>query len=407
MFDPYEVRKDFPIFDVKIYGKPLIYLDNAATAQRPVQVIEAVNNFYRKFNANVERGLHYLSQEASEMYENAHEHVAKFIGAKSGEEIVFTYNTTYAINIVALTWGLRNLKPNDEVVLTIMEHHSNMLPWRNVAKLTGAKIKYVKIKEDFTLDYDDLESKITEKTKVVALAQMSNVLGTINDVKKAAKLAHSVGAIVLVDGAQSVPHMPVNVKELDVDFLTFSSHKMMGPTGLGVLYSRRDILETLEPMIAGGGTIEDVTLEEVKWAKLPEKLEAGTPHITGAIGLVEAVNYLLKLGMENIRVHERELTRYALKLIEEELGDFVTHYGPNNVDVKGGIISFNVKGVHHHNVAAYLDTEGIAVRSGMHCAHPLHHYLKLGGTVRASFYIYNTKEDVEALVNALKKLKGT
>lgn len=405
MFDPYSIREDFPIFNIKIYDRPLVYLDNAATSHRPKQVIEAIKRFYEEFNANVERGLHYLSQKASEMYEDSHKTLAKFIGARSWDEIVFTYNTTYALNIVALSWGLNNLKEGDEIVLTIMEHHSNLLPWRFVCKKTGAKIKYVTIKKDYTLDYKDLENKICEKTRVVAITQMSNVLGTINNVKYIAKLAHKVGAIVVIDGAQSVPHMPVNVRELDVDFLAFSSHKMLGPTGLGVLYGRKELLEEISPAISGGGTIKDVTLEEVIWGHTPEKLEAGTPHIAGAIGLAEAAEYLMKLGMDNVRRHERELTEYALKLLEEELEDFVIHYGPTMLDVKGGIIAFNVKGYDHHAVAAFLDTEGIAVRSGMHCAHPLHHYLGLKGTVRASFYIYNVKEDVDALVEALKKLR--
>ena len=405
MFDPYTIKEDFPIFSIKVYDKPLVYLDNAATSHRPKQVIEAIRRFYEEFNANVERGLHYLSQKASEMYEDAHKTIAKFIGARSWNEVVFTYNTTYALNIVALSWGLNNLKEGDEIVLTIMEHHSNMLPWRFIAKKTGAKIKYVTIKKDYTLDYEDLESKISEKTKVIAIAQMSNVLGTINNIKYVAKLAHKVGAIVVVDGAQSVPHIPVNVKELDVDFLAFSSHKMLGPTGLGVLYGKKEFLEEISPAISGGGTIRDVTLEEVIWAHIPEKLEAGTPHIAGAIGLAEAAEYLMKLGMDNVRRHERELTEYVLRLLKEELEDFVIHYGPTMLDVKGGIIAFNVKGYDHHAVAAFLDTEGIAVRSGMHCAHPLHHHLGLKGTVRASFYIYNVKEDVDALVEALKKLR--
>ncbi len=405
MFDPYTIKEDFPIFSIKVYDKPLVYLDNAATSHRPKQVIEAIRRFYEEFNANVERGLHYLSQKASEMYEDAHKTIAKFIGARSWNEVVLTYNTTYALNIVALSWGLNNLKEGDEIVLTIMEHHSNMLPWRFIAKKTGAKIKYVTIKKDYTLDYGDLESKISEKTKVIAIAQMSNVLGTINNIKYVTKLAHKVGAIVVVDGAQSVPHIPVNVKELDVDFLAFSSHKMLGPTGLGVLYGKKELLEEISPAISGGGTIRDVTLKEVIWAHIPEKLEAGTPHIAGAIGLAEAAEYLMKLGMDNVRRHERELTEYALKLLKEELEDFVIHYGPTKLNVKGGIIAFNVKGYDHHAVAAFLDTEGIAVRSGMHCAHPLHHHLGLKGTVRASFYIYNVKEDVDTLIEALKKLK--
>ena len=405
MFDPYVVRNDFPTLSIKVHDKPLVYLDNAATSHRPKQVIEAVKKFYEEYNANVERGLHYLSQKASEMYEEAHEVVAKFIGARSWEEIVFTYNSTYALNMLALMMGFNIIKEGDEILITLMEHHSNMLPWRLIAGKVGAKVKYVMIRNDYTLDYEDLENKISEKTKIVAITQMSNVLGTINDIRHVARLAHKIGAIVIADGAQSVPHMPVNVRELDVDFLVFSSHKMLGPTGLGVLYGRRELLEELNPVITGGGTIKDVTLEKIIWAKLPERFEAGTPHIAGAIGLAEAIKYLEKIGMENIREHEKQLTEYALKLLSEELGDFVKHYGPIDLNVKGGIIAFNVKNYDHHAVAAFLDTEGIAVRSGMHCAHPLHHYLGLKGTVRASFYLYNVKEDVDALINALKKLK--
>ncbi|RLG74524.1 MAG: cysteine desulfurase [Thermoprotei archaeon] len=405
MLDPYAIRDDFPIFNVKIHGKPLVYLDNAATSHRPKQVVEAIKRFYEEYNANVERGLHYLSQKASEMYEEAHEVVAKFTGAQSWEEIVFTYNSTYALNMLALMLGFTLLKKEDEILITIMEHHSNMLPWRLVAEKVGAKVKYVTIKSDYTLNYKDLENKISDKTKIVAITQMSNVLGTINDIKYAAKLARKVGAIVVADGAQSVPHMPINVRELGVDFLVFSSHKMLGPTGLGVLYGRKDLLEELKPVIAGGGTIKDVTLKDVRWAELPERFEAGTPHIAGAIGLAEAVRYLEKIGMENVREHEKQLTEYALKLMNEELGGFVTHYGPTDLNVKGGIIAFNVKNYDHHAVAAFLDTEGIAVRSGMHCAHPLHHHLGLKGTVRASFYLYNTREDVDALIDALKKLR--
>ena len=405
MLDPYAIRDDFPIFNVKIHGKPLVYLDNAATSHRPKQVVEAIKRFYEEYNANVERGLHYLSQKASEIYEEAHEVVAKFIGARSWEEIVFSYNSTYALNMLALMLGFSLLKKEDEILITIMEHHSNILPWRSVAEKIGAKVKYVTIKSDYTLNYKDLENKISDKTKIVAITQMSNVLGTINDIKYAAKLARKVGAIVVADGAQSVPHMPINVRELGVDFLVFSSHKMLGPTGLGVLYGRKDLLEELKPVIAGGGTIKDVTLKDVRWAELPERFEAGTPHIAGAIGLAEAIRYLEKIGMENVREHEKQLTEYALKLMNEELEGFVTHYGPMDLNVKGGIIAFNVKNYNHHAVAAFLDTEGIAVRSGMHCAHPLHHHLGLKGTVRASFYLYNTREDADALIDALKKLR--
>ena len=403
MLNPYEIRNDFPVLKRKVYGKPLVYFDNAATTLKPKVVIEAIDKFYREFSANVHRGLHTLSQEASEMYEKAHETIAKFIKAKP-EEIILTYNTTYAINLVVFSWGLFNVGVGDEIVLTVMEHHSNMLPWRNLAKIKKAKIKYINIKSDYTLDMEDFENKISERTKVVSVSLMSNVLGTINDVRRIAKIAHQMGAIVVVDGAQAVPHMPVNVKELDADFLAFSGHKMLGPMGTGVLWGRKDILEEIEPGISGGGTIRDVTLEDITWAKLPEKFEAGTPNVAGAVGLAEAVKYLEKIGMQNIRQHEKQLTQYMIKLFDEELGDFIEHYGPRDVELRGGIVSFNVKGMSHHAVAAFLDTEGIAVRSGLHCAHPLHYRLGLKGTVRASLYIYNTKEEIEYFVEVLKKL---
>lgn len=403
-FNPYEIRKDFPIFERRIGGKPIIYLDNAATSQRPRQVIEAVREFYEKYNANVHRGLHRLSQEASEAYEAAHERVAKFINARSWDEVVFTYNTTYAINLVALGLGFKLLKPGDEIVLTVMEHHSNMLPWRNIARLRGARVKYVDITDEGYLRYEQFEELITERTRVVAVTLMSNVLGTINDVRRIAKIAHSVGAIVVVDGAQGVPHLPVDVRELDIDFLAFSGHKMLGPTGIGVLWGRRELLEEIEPILAGGGTIKDVTLEGVEWADLPWRLEPGTPNIAGAVGLAAAVEYLERIGMENVRAHERELVAYTLKRFSEELAGQVDLYGPRSPEDRGGVVSFNVRGLHHHTVGRALDAFGIAVRTGMHCAHPLHYRLGLRGTVRASFYIYNVKEEVDALVDALRKI---
>ena len=400
-FDPYEVRKDFPIFSRKIHDRPLVYLDNAATTQKPKQVIAAIVKYYLWHNANVHRGFHTLSQEASEEYERAHEVIAHFINAYSWDEVVFTYNSTESANLIAFTWGMENVGPGDEIVMTVMEHHSNMLPWRKLAKYKGAKVKYVDITDDGLLKYEEFEKLITERTKVVAVTMMSNVLGTINDIKRIAKLAHEVGAIVVADGAQAVPHMPVNVRELDIDFLIFSGHKMLGPTGIGVLWGRREILEELEPFKSGGDTIKDVTLDDVVWHDLPWRFEAGTPNIAGGIGLAAAAEYLMRLGMENVREHEKRLTLYTFKRLEE-LGDDVEVYGPRNVEVRGGVISFNIKGLHHHTVGKALDLMGIAVRTGMHCAHPLHYRLGLKGTVRASYYIYNTEEDVDALVDALK-----
>ncbi len=408
-FNPYEIRKDFPVLERVVNGRRIVYLDNAATSQKPRQVIEVIREFYEKYNANVHRGFHTLSQEASEAYEKAHEVIAHFINAYSWEEVIFTYNSTDSLNKIAFQWGLKNLKEGDEIILTVMEHHSNMLPWRAVAKLKGAKIKYVDITDDGLLRYDQLEEMVTERTRVIAVTLMSNVLGTINDVRRIARLAHSVDAIIVVDGAQGVPHLPVDVRSLEIDFLAFSGHKMLGPTGTGVLWGRRDRLEEMDPLLAGGGTINDVTLEGVEWHDLPWRFEPGTPNIAGGIGLAAAAEYLMKIGMENIRRHEEELTAYTLKRFFEELGEDVEYYGPRNPKLKGGVIAFNVKGLNHHIVGKSLDMFGIAVRTGMHCAHPLHYRLGIKGTVRASYYLYNVREEVDALVEALKtviKLKS-
>ncbi len=402
-FDPYEVRKDFPILNRRIKGRRLIYFDNAASTQKPRQVIEAIVDFYENHYANVHRGLHTLSQEASQLYEEAHEVIAKFINAYSWEEVIFCNNTTDAINIAAYSWGLKNLEEGDEILLTVMDHHSSMLPWRNVARLKGARVKYVDMTDEGYLDYRDLEEKISERTRVVAFPIMSNVLGTINNVEKIVKIAHEVGAIVVADGAQSVPHMPTDVRRMDIDFLAFSGHKMLGPTGTGVLWGRRDLLEEMMPFKVGGDTIKDVTLDNVIWHDLPWRFEAGTPNIAGGIGLAAAAKYLMRLGMENVRQHEKELVEYTLKRLRE-LGDEVSVYGPTDPEHRGGVVSFNIRDLHYHVVGYTLDLYGIAVRTGMHCAHPLHYRLGLTGTVRASFYIYNTREEVDEFINALKSI---
>jgi cysteine desulfurase/selenocysteine lyase len=406
MFDPYEIRKDFPILSRLIRGRRLIYLDNAATTQKPKQVVAAIARYYLWHNANVHRGLHTLSQEASQMYEEAHEAVARFINARSWDEVVFTYNVTEALNLVAYTWGLRNVGEGDKIVLTVMEHHSNMLPWRNLARLKGARVVYADITDGGELTYEEFERLIDERTKVVAVTLMSNVLGTItvDVVKRVAKLAHEVGAIVVADGAQYVPHAPTNVRDLGVDFLGFSGHKMLGPMGIGVLWGRREILEELEPFKSGGDTIKDVTLSDVVWHDLPWRFEAGTPNVAGAVGLKAAIEYLTRLGMDAVREHEKRLVEYTLKRFSEELGDAVEVYGPKDPEVRGGVIAFNVKGLNHHTVGMALDMFGIAVRTGMHCAHPLHYRLGLRGTVRASYYVYNIKEEVDELVKALKTI---
>lgn len=393
------VRDDFPILKIEVNGNPLIYFDNAATTQRPRQVVEEIKYFYESFNANVHRGIHYLSREASELYENAHETLARFINA-SYREVVFTSNTTDAINMVAWGWAINKLGQGDRIVTTVMEHHSNMLPWRMVAKLKGAELVYADVDKEGMPLMDQLESLINERTKIVAISGMSNVTGAIPDVERAVKAAHEVGAIAVVDGAQMVPHMPVDVKKLDVDFLAFSGHKMLGPTGTGVLYGKEELLEEMDPAKPGGGTIRDVTLQGVEWARSPWKHEGGTPNIAGGIGLSKAAEYLMKLGMERVREHEMELTKRGLKLLSEL--DKVVLYGPRDVRRRGGILTFNVKGMDPHMVGALLDSRGIAVRTGLHCAHPLHRRLGADdGTVRASFYIYNTLDEVDRLAEVM------
>lgn len=409
MFDPYEVRKDFPILEREINGHKIIYFDNAATSQKPIQVVEAIKNFYEKYNANVHRGVHTLSQEASELYENAHEEAAKFINADGIEEIVFVKNTTEAINLVVYSWGLNKLGEGDEVLTTLMEHHSNIVPWEILSKIRGFKVKYADINNDGTLNYESLEQLMTEKTKVVCISHVSNVTGAINDVRKVSKLAHEHDAIILVDGAQSVPHIPVDVKKLDIDFLAFSGHKMLGPTGIGVLYGKRELLEEMNPFLGGGSMIKSVKCSspdgkcQIEWHDLPWKFEAGTPNICGGVGLAEAIKYLKRIGMENVHEYERQLTEYVLKRFEEFKK--VRFYGPKDASIRCGIIPFNVDGMNPHDVALLLDSFGIMVRSGYHCAEPLHHRLGIKGSARASFYIYNTKEEIDRFVEVLKGIE--
>ncbi len=389
-------REDFPILDSGI-----IYFDNAATTHKPLQVIEAVREFYMRHNSNVHRGIHRLSREASELYEEAHEVLARFINARACE-VVFTHNTTDAINMVAIGWALPRLRPGDNVVTTVMEHHSNILPWKFVCELKGAELRYVDVNEEGLPSPEQLEELVDRNTKLVAVSGMSNVTGAIPEVREFIKVAHDNGAVILVDGAQMVPHMPVNVKELDVDFLAFSGHKMLGPTGTGVLYGKEELLEEMLPPKPGGGTITDVTLEGVEWAPLPWRHEGGTPNIAGAVGLAEAAKYLMNVGMERVREHEKELVAKALKVLDE-VGAIV--YGPRDVDRRGGIATFNFKGLEPHMVGALLDARKIAVRTGLHCAHPLHRRIKArNGTVRASFYLYNTLKEIEAFKEALEEI---
>jgi len=409
MLDPYKIREDFPILKRKINNHPLIYFDSAATSQKPRQVIETIKIFYENCNANVHRAIHTLSQEASELYENAHEEVAKFINANGMEEIIFVRGTTEAINLVAYTWALRNLKREDEVLVTLMEHHSNIVPWEFLSKINGFQVKYVEVNNDGTLNYEAFENAISERTRIVCLSHISNVMGVINNVKTVAKIAHEHGSLVLVDGAQSVPHIPVDVKDLDVDFLAFSGHKMLGPTGIGVLYGKHEILEEMEPFHGGGEMIKEVSFNSttrrcsISLNDLPWKFEAGTPNICGGVGLMAAVKYLKAIGMEEVKAHEGMLTEYVMRRMQE--CERVRIYGPKDVSVKCGIIPFNVDDISSHDVALFLDTNGIMIRSGFHCAQPLHEKFKLESSARASFYIYNTREEIDRFIEVLKEIE--
>jgi cysteine desulfurase/selenocysteine lyase len=373
-------------------------------------VIDAITDFYENHNGNVHRAVHTLSLEATDLFEKSREKTAKFINAKNSSEIVFVRGTTEAINLVAYSWGLSNLGKGDEVLVSLMEHHSNIVPWEITAKLKGFTIKYAKVNNDGTLDYDDFESKLSRKTKIACLSHVSNVTGVINDVKRIAKVAHDNGALMLVDGAQSVPHMAVDVQDLDMDFLAFSGHKMLGPTGIGVFYGKKELLEKMSPFQGGGEMIKEVAFSQdkgqcsISWNDLPWKFEAGTPNISGAIGLAEAVKYLEALGMDNVLSHEKALTKYAVERMQE--CSKVTIYGPSDLSKKCGIIPFSVKGLSSHDVALFFDNYGIMLRSGFHCAQPLHQQvLKLQSSARASFYIYNTQEEIDRFIEVLKEIE--
>jgi len=396
-----KIRTDFPILKRKIAGKPLVYLDNAATSQKPKTVIAAIDRYYREYNANVHRGIHRLSEEATIAFEQSREKFARFIGAKTSKEIVFVRNATEALNLVALTWGRANLSTGDRILLTEMEHHSNIVPWQMLAKEKGLRIDYVEIGDDGTLNWENFEQWMKERPKVLSLAHVSNALGTINPIRQMAREAHKIGATVIVDAAQSVPHMPVNVADLECDFLAASGHKMLAPTGIGMLYGRQDLLEHTEPLMGGGEMIKEVHLQEARWNDLPWKFEAGTPNIEGVIGLGAAVDYLTKLGMQNVREHEKDITRYAIERLASVKS--LTLYGTREIEKRGAVISFNLGDIHAHDLATILDTQGIAIRSGQHCAEPLMERLKVPATSRASFYIYNTRREADILVRALEK----
>jgi cysteine desulfurase/selenocysteine lyase len=401
-FDPVRLREDFPILKRRVHGKPLVYLDNAATSQKPGAVIDTLRNFYETHNSNIHRGVHTLSYESTQMYEEAHEKVARFIGAPDWRSVVFTRNATESINLAACAWGLRNLKKDDEVLITLMEHHSNIVPWQMVRDRTGIKLKFVGVDKNGELELDALPGLITERTKLVSVVHASNVLGTINPVKRITEEAHRSGALVLVDAAQSAPHLPLDVTDIGCDFLAASGHKMMGPTGTGFLYARTELLAKMDPFLYGGDMIEKVTKERSTWNELPWKFEAGTPDIGGGIALGAAVDYLTAVGLQNVSSYEDELLEHALgRLSGHEWIKVYGHGGGERV----GVVSFNVDGVHPHDVAGVLDEEGIAVRSGHHCAQPLMTHLGMDYAVRMSFYLYNTKEEIDLAVEAVKKAK--
>jgi cysteine desulfurase/selenocysteine lyase len=396
-----ELREQFPILHQEINGKPLIYLDNAATSQKPRSVIEAIKKYYEWDNANVHRGVHTLGSRATDAYEGAREKVARFLNAASTQEIIFTRGTTTALNLVAASYARSVCGPDDEIVITPMEHHSNMIPWQQAAKATGATLKYIPMQPDGTIELSDVENTITERTKVVSVMYVSNVLGIINPIKEITAIAHRHGAVMVVDGAQSTPHMKVDVRDLDCDFYAFSAHKMCGPTGIGALYGKKALLEAMEPIEFGGEMIDHVDLYESTWKELPWKFEGGTPIIAGAVGLGAAIDFLEQVGLDNIDKHESKLASYAyeqLSAIED-----ISIYGPKQGRV--GLVTFNLGDVHPHDVATVLDTEGIAIRAGHHCCQVLMRKLNVSSTARASFYLYNTEDEVDQLVAALLKTK--
>lgn len=392
-----EIKKDFPL----LKNRNITYLDSGATTQKPVQVIDAIKDFYENFNANPHRGAYSLSMEATEMYENTRGKIAKFINSRQAQEIIFTKNASEALNLIAYSYGMENLKNDDKIVLSIMEHHSNLVPWQKVSKVTGAKLEYMYINDDYEISDKEIENKITDNTKIVAITHVSNVLGTINDVKKIIKYAHKKGAVVVLDASQSIPHMKIDVQDLDCDFLVFSGHKMLAPLGIGVLYGKKEILNKMNPFLMGGDMIEYVYEQETTFAPLPNKFEAGTQNVEGVIGLGAAIDYIENIGYDIIQEIENEVVSYAIEQLKKL--DFIELYLTSNLQNHSAVISFNIKGVHPHDVASILDSEGVCVRSGNHCAQPLLRYMGIDSTCRASFYFYNTKEDVDKLVQSLNK----
>jgi len=402
MFNVDNIKKDFPILDRTINGHPLVYFDNAATSQKPKQVIKAVSNYYEKHNANVHRGIHTLSEEASELYENARKNVSTFLGAPRPKELIFTSGSTESLNLIAFGWGLKNLEKGDVILVSDAEHHSNLVPWQEVAQKTGAKLELFSASQAVDGDIlPFLKEKMSDRVKIISLPHASNVTGVIVDIKAVVKEAKKVGALVCVDGAQAAPHLKVDVKSLGCDFYAISAHKMLGPTGVGALWAKEELLESMDPIMFGGGMIMEVYEQESNWASVPEKFESGTPNVAGAVGFSAAIDYLNEVGMNEIRQHEVELNEYALKKLQEIKS--LSTIGPTEPAKRTGLVSFVIKDIHAHDLAAILDTKGVAVRSGHHCAMLLHSKLKISASTRASYYLYNTKKDIDVLVNGLKE----
>ena len=402
--DPVALRGDFPILEQVIHGNPLVYLDSASTSQKPRVVIDAVADYYRDYNANVHRGIYTIGEKATAAYEAARVQTARFINAPDSHEVVFTRNATEAINLVAYSWGRRNIARGDQIILTEMEHHANLVPWQLLVQEQDGDLEFIPITDDGILRLDVFEVLLRLKPKLVAFTHVSNTLGTINPVRELTEMAHAAGALVLVDGAQAVPHVPVDVQEIGCDFYAFSGHKMLGPMGSGALWARRELLEAMPPFLAGGEMIREVHLRRSEFNEIPWKFEAGTPAVGDAIGLGVAAEYLMDLGMDAVRAHERELVTYALDVLPREISD-IELYGPLDPDLRGGVVPFNLPGVHPHDVAQVLDRSGIAVRAGHHCTMPLHERLDLAATARASFSVYTTKSDIDALVTGLKEVQ--
>lgn len=402
-FNVEDFRRDFPILSQKVHDKPLVYLDNAATTHKPSQVLDAMRNYHHMHNGNPHRGAHYLSVMATEAYESTREKVKSFINAESAKEIIFTRNATESLNLVAYSYGMNFINSGDEIVLCISEHHSNIVPWQQVAKAKGAVLKFMYLNADFRLTMDEVREKITDRTKLVGIAQMSNVLGTIYPIKEMAAYAHSKGAVVLVDGAQSIPHIKVDVRDIDADFFVFSGHKMLGPMGIGVLYGKCGILDKMPPFLTGGDMIEYVEEQNTTFAELPFKFEAGTQNVEGAVGLSAAIDYLEDIGLNNIHNYEMELTAYAIEKMREN--PHITIYGPKSLEHRGGVVSFSIEGCHPHDVSSIVDSYGVAIRAGHHCAQPLMKFLGAPATSRASFYFYNTKQEVDTFIESINTVR--